>query len=75
MWRRGVSTFLGLGLGWRHALAAVPLRRSDLGFVEVVAEALPGNRPVPPGLVAVRRRGVQVVPLGVCLLLGGADLS
>ena len=64
---------LGLGLGWRHALAAVPLRRSDLGFVEVVAEALPAWRPTPPALVAARRQGVQVVPHGVRLSLGGAE--
>ena len=64
---------LGLGLGWRHALAAVPLRRNDLGFVEVVAEAIPTRRPLPPALGAVRRRGVEVVPHGVRLSLGGAD--
>lgn len=68
-----MSAGLGLGLGWRHALAAVPLRRTDLGFVEMVAEALPADRPLPPALVAARRRGVQVVPHGVRLSLGGAD--
>jgi uncharacterized protein (UPF0276 family) len=64
---------LGLGLGWRHELAALPLRRSDLTFVEVVAEALPSCRPMPPALLAARRRGVQVVPHGVRLSLGGAE--
>ena len=68
-----MSPGLGLGLGWRHALAAVPLRRSDLGFVEVVAEAMPAARPLPPALVAARRRGVQVVAHGVRLSLGGAE--
>lgn len=68
-----MSAGLGLGLGWRHALATVPLRREDLGFVEVVAEAVPGGRPLPPALVAARRRGVRVVPHGVRLSLGGAD--
>lgn len=68
-----MSAGLGLGLGWRHALAAVPLRRADLGFVEVVAEALPACRPLPPALLAARRRGVQVVPHGVRLSLGGAE--
>jgi uncharacterized protein len=67
-----MSTGLGLGLGWRHALATVPLRRSDLGFVEVVAESLPDGGPLPPALVATRRRGVRVVPHGVRLSLGGA---
>src|SRR5687768_6367473 len=70
-WR--VSAGLGVGLGWRHELAALPLRRSDLGFVEVVAEALPSCRPMPPALLAAQRRGVQVVPHGVRLSLGGAD--
>lgn len=64
---------LGLGLGWRHELAALPLRRSDLTFVEVVAEALPSCCPIPPALLAARRRGVQVVPHGVRLSLGGAE--
>jgi len=68
-----VSAGLGLGLGWRHALAAVPLRRVDLGFVEVVAESFPADLPVPPALMAARRRGMQVVPHGVRLSLGGAD--
>lgn len=68
-----MSAGLGLGLGWRQALAAVPLRRQGLGFVEVVAEALPADRPLPPALAAARRRGVQVVPHGVRLSLGGAD--
>lgn len=68
-----MSPGLGLGLGWRHAVAAVPLRRDDLGFVEVVAESLPAGRPLPPALVAACRRGVQVVPHGVRLSLGGAD--
>ena len=68
-----MSAGLGLGLGWRHAVAGVPLRRSDLGFVEVVAESLPSCRPIPPALIAARRRGVRVVPHGVRLSLGGGE--
>ncbi len=68
-----MSAGLGLGLGWRHELAAVPLRQSDLTFVEVVAEALPSCRPIPPALMAARRRGLKVVPHGVRLSLGGAE--
>jgi uncharacterized protein (UPF0276 family) len=63
---------LGLGMGWRRELAAVTLRRTDLGFVEVVAESVPADRPLPLPLEAVRRRGVQVVPHGVRLSLGSA---
>ena len=68
-----MSAGLGLGLGWRHQLAALPLRRSELTFVEVVAEALPSCRPIPPALLAAAGRGVQVVPHGVRLSLGGAE--
>lgn len=68
-----MSAGLGLGLGWRHELATVPLRRSELTFVEVVAEALPSCRPIPPALLAARRRGLKVVPHGVRLSLGGAE--
>ncbi len=64
---------LGLGLGWRPQLAAFVLRRPDLGFVEVVAESLPADRPPPLGLVEARRRGLAVVPHGVGLGLGDAD--
>jgi len=67
-----MSPGLGLGLGWRHALAAVTLRRPDLEFVEVVAEAFPSGQALPPALLAARRRGLQVVPHGVRLSLGGA---
>ncbi len=73
VWRWRVNGGLGLGLGWRHALAAIALRRDELGFVEVVAESVPSGRPLPPALMAVRRRGIQVVPHGVRLSLGGAD--
>ena len=61
---------LGLGIGWREPLAALAYRRADLGFVEVVAEAFPADRPIPLPLDAIRRRGVRVVPHGVRLSLG-----
>lgn len=64
---------LGVGLGWREELAALALARKDLGFVEIVAEAFPVDRALPLPLTALRRRGVQVVPHGVRLSLGGAD--
>lgn len=68
-----MSTGLGLGLGWRQALATVPLRRRDLGFVEVVAESIPAWRPLPPALSAARRLGMRLVPHGVGLGLGGSE--
>ena len=61
---------LGLGIGWREPLAGLAYRRTDLGFVEVVAEAFPADRPIPLPLDAIRRRGVRVVPHGVRLSLG-----
>jgi uncharacterized protein (UPF0276 family) len=48
------------------------VRRTDLGFVEIVAEAFPEGRQLPLPLQALRRRGVQVVPHGVRLSLGSA---
>ena len=66
-------TSLGLGIGWRPQLAPLVLRRRDLGFVEVVAESLPDDRPLPLALVEARRRGLAVVPHGVGFGLGGAE--
>jgi len=65
-----MSIDLGLGMGWRSPLAALALRRVDLGFVEVVAEAFPADRPLPLPLEVLRRRGVRFVPHGVRLSLG-----
>ncbi len=64
---------LGLGIGWRHAVASLVLRRPDLGFVEILAEGFPAHRPLPLALVEARRRGLAVVPHGVGLSLGGAE--
>jgi uncharacterized protein (UPF0276 family) len=65
---------LGLGIGWRPALASLVLRRPDLGFVEILAEAYPPGRPLPLALVEVGRRGLLIIPHGVGLSLGGAEL-
>jgi uncharacterized protein (UPF0276 family) len=64
---------LGLGIGWRQAVASLVLRRPDLGFVEILAEGFPAHRPLPLALVEARRRGLAVVPHGVGLSLGGAE--
>ena len=63
----------GVGIGWREELAGFVARRPGLGFAEVVAESLHADRPLPPGLEELRRRGVPVVPHGVRLSLGSAD--
>jgi uncharacterized protein (UPF0276 family) len=63
----------GLGIGWRPPLAEFVSRRRDLGFLEVVAESLPADGPLPAGLAEARAAGVPVVPHGVGLSLGGAE--
>ena len=62
----------GLGIGWRPEIAGVVGGRADLGFTEVVAEAL---APADPsrGVTELRGRGVRVVPHGVRLSLGGTE--
>lgn len=65
---------LGLGIGWRPELALMIERRRDLGFIELQAENHLGSRGVPAAVHHLRERGVTVVPHGVSLSLGSADL-
>ncbi len=46
---------------------------NELGFVEVVAESLAAAGPLPAPLAQLKARGVQVIPHGLRLSLGGAD--
>jgi uncharacterized protein (UPF0276 family) len=62
---------LGRGLGWRPELDAA-VEHADLGFLEVVAESI-GPRRLPAGIEVALERGLQVVPHGIRLSLGGAD--
>jgi uncharacterized protein (UPF0276 family) len=64
---------LGLGIGWRPEIALAIERRAGLGFVEVIAESLEGAAPVPAALERLRERGLDVLPHGVSLSLGGAE--
>jgi uncharacterized protein (UPF0276 family) len=64
---------LGLGIGWRPELALFIDRRSDLGFVELMAEDFDASGPLPAPIESLRRRGVALVPHGVSLSLGGAE--
>jgi uncharacterized protein len=67
-----VERTLGVGIGWREQLAAFIAGLDDLRFVEAVAESIdPGAIPRPLG--ALRKRGVEVIPHGLRLSLGGAD--
>jgi uncharacterized protein (UPF0276 family) len=66
----GASRLDGIGIGWRPALAGWIAARSDLGFLEVVAESVPLDGPLPAGL---RDTILPVVAHGVGLSLGGAE--
>lgn len=65
-------TPMGLGIGWRPPLAIDIERRADLGFVEIVAENI-DPKAIPQPLRDLRGRGIQVVPHGISLSVGGAE--
>lgn len=67
----GAELFLGQGVGWRPELAVTLDRRDGLGFVELLAENVPGRTPAP--VERLRARGAQVVVHGIGLSLGGAE--
>ncbi|MGW1742374.1 DUF692 domain-containing protein [Nocardia sp. NPDC001965] len=65
-----------LGIGWRPEICGLIDRLDGLGFCEVVAESLGRGRggiEVPAELMALRDRGIAVVPHGISLSLGGAE--
>jgi len=62
-----------LGIGWRPQTAGVVLNRSDLACCEVIAEHIDAHRELPLTLQAAIRRGVEVIPHGIRLSLGGAE--
>jgi len=61
-----------LGIGWRPELARAIERRPDLKFVEIVAENIDPRDP-PTALLQLRERGIQIIPHGISLSLGGAE--
>jgi len=63
---------LGPGVGWRPQIDAAIAGAQGLGFIEVIAESV-GEHGLPAGVAAARERGLQVVPHGVSLSLGGAE--
>jgi uncharacterized protein (UPF0276 family) len=67
-----VTWTLGRGIGWRPQLDGALVHANGLGFIEVIAEAI-GSAGLPDGVTAARERGLQVVPHGVSLSLGGAE--
>ncbi|WP_232794395.1 MULTISPECIES: DUF692 domain-containing protein [Pseudofrankia] len=70
-----MTALAGFGVGWRPELAAALAERTDLTFVEVIAENVPldrHGRPPRSGSAATDL-GVPVVPHGIGLSLGGAE--
>ncbi|WP_418959659.1 DUF692 domain-containing protein [Streptomyces tritici] len=63
---------LGIGIGWRPEIADAVEELPGVDWVEVVAENICAGH-LPDSLTRLRARGVQVVPHGVSLGLGGAD--
>jgi hypothetical protein len=70
--RSDTTVKLGPGIGWRPQIDAAIAGADGLGFVEVIAESV-GRHGLPAGVAAARERGLQVVPHGVSLSLGGAE--
>jgi uncharacterized protein len=68
----GALPALGVGIGWRPEIAGFVAGLPGLRFTEVIAESVRPGRP-PELLLALRDRGVRVVPHGVRLSLGGAE--
>jgi uncharacterized protein (UPF0276 family) len=62
----------GVGIGWRPEIAGYVADLPGLRFTEVVAESVRPSA-LPPALIALRERGVTVIPHGVKLSLGGAE--
>jgi uncharacterized protein (UPF0276 family) len=63
----------GVGIGWRPELAHFIHRDPEIAFVEIIAESFdPRNLPIT--LHQLRERGAAVIPHGISLSLGGADV-
>lgn len=62
----------GVGIGWRPEIAGYVATLPGLRFTEIIAESVRPSAP-PSALMALRERGVTVIPHGVKLSLGGAE--
>lgn len=71
---RAALPHLGFGIGWRPELALAIDRNPKLGFVELLAEDLDPWGPTPASIERLRRRGIPIIPHGVSLSLGSAEL-
>lgn len=62
-----------LGIGWRHALAHFIDHAPQIDFVELLAEDIDVDRPLPLPLRRLLDRGVKTVVHSVSVSLGSAD--
>ncbi len=62
---------LGMGIGWRPEIALFIESRTDLGWIEIVAENVSPPYRIPTAVHQLRDRGMQVVLHGISLSLGG----
>ncbi|WP_169729350.1 DUF692 domain-containing protein [Thermoactinospora rubra] len=69
----GTVPRLGIGIGWRPEIDLTVERMAGVDFVEVIAENVRPDR-LPESLRVLRSRGMPVIPHGVSLGIGGADL-
>jgi hypothetical protein len=69
---RPAGTRLGIGIGWRAELDLSIARMPGVDWVEVVAENLHAPH-LPDSLLALRDKGIPVLPHAVSLSLGGAE--
>ena len=67
-----VAARLGRGAAWRPQIDAALAHAEGLGFIEVIAESI-GASGLPDGVATARARGLQVIPHGIGLSLGGAE--
>src|SRR6201999_252728 len=69
---RPAGTRIGIGIGWRAELDLSIARMPGVDWVEVVAENLHAPH-LPESLLALRDKGMPVLPHAVSLSLGGAE--
>ncbi|MFF7019893.1 DUF692 domain-containing protein [Streptomyces klenkii] len=69
----GIWPALGVGIGWRDEIDFVVEQLPGVEWVEVVAENICPDH-LPTSIRLLRERAVPVIPHGVALGLGGADV-
>lgn len=62
-----------VGIGWRPEIALL-VEEQQCDFVEIVAENYWSMKALPDAITALVERGATVIPHGISLSLGGADM-